>query len=53
MGKRIFTCVGKKKEKKKEKEKGKSFLSPKSKNLYNVFFFFCLWYLKYLLTPLP
>ena len=35
MGKRIFTCVGKKKEKKKEKEKekGKSFLSPKSKNL--------------------
>lgn len=33
MGKRIFTCVGKKKEKKKEKEKGKSFFSPKSKNL--------------------
>ena len=33
MGRRIFTCVGKKKEKKKEKEKGKSFLSPKSKNL--------------------
>ena len=33
MGKRIFTCVGKKKEKKKGKEKGKSFLSPKSKNL--------------------